>query len=99
MIDHGRSNYATPATITHRAVKIIASAVFVDLVSRGPVSAREARAKVRTDKALAERGKSGESRQALLDLILPVLADPGIPDEQVACVPRNSGVIENENCT
>ena len=47
------------------------------------VSAREARAKVRTDKALAERGKSGESRQALLDLILPVLADPGIPDEQV----------------
>ncbi|MEU4381746.1 Tn3 family transposase [Micromonospora echinofusca] len=47
------------------------------------VSAREARAKGRTEKALAERGKSGESRQALLDMILPVLADPGIPDEQV----------------
>jgi TnpA family transposase len=49
------------------------------------VSAREARAKVRTDKALAERG---ESRQALLDLILPVLADPGIPDEQVGALLR-----------
>jgi len=47
------------------------------------VSAREARAKVRTDKALAERGKRGESRQALLDIILPVLADPGIADELV----------------
>jgi hypothetical protein len=47
------------------------------------VSAKEARAKVKTEKALAERGKRGESRQALLDVILPVLADPGIPDEQV----------------
>nr|WP_243715358.1 Tn3 family transposase [Micromonospora sp. KC207] len=47
------------------------------------VSARESRAKAKTDQVLAERGKRGEVRQALLELILPVLADPGIPDEQV----------------
>ena len=47
------------------------------------VSARESRAKVKTDAALAERGKRGEVRQALLEMILPVLADPGIPDDQV----------------
>jgi integrase len=46
------------------------------------VSARESRAKAKTDQALAERGKRGEARQALLEMILPALADPGIPDEQ-----------------
>lgn len=40
-------------------------------------------AKVKTDAALAERGKRGEVRQTLLEMILPVLADPGIPDERV----------------
>lgn len=52
------------------------------------VSARESRAKVKTDAALAERGKRGEVRQALLEMILPVLADPGIPDERVGGVWR-----------
>ena len=52
------------------------------------VSARESRAKVKTDAALAERGKRGEARQALLDMILPVLADPGIPDDQVGSLLR-----------
>ena len=47
------------------------------------VSSRESRAKVKTEEALAERARKGETRQALLDLILPVLADPLIPDEQV----------------
>src|SRR6266581_6446232 len=47
------------------------------------VSARESRAKARTDEALAERAKKGEARQLLMDLILPVLADPSVPDEQV----------------
>ncbi|PZS32925.1 MAG: Tn3 family transposase [Pseudonocardiales bacterium] len=47
------------------------------------VSARESRAKTKTDAALGERGKRGEVRQRLLEMILPVLADPGIPDEQV----------------
>jgi hypothetical protein len=47
------------------------------------VSARESRANTRTDEALVERAKTGEVRQLLLQVILPVLADPAIPDEQV----------------
>ncbi|MFC4899487.1 Tn3 family transposase [Streptosporangium amethystogenes subsp. fukuiense] len=47
------------------------------------VSARESRAKIKTDEALVERAKKGETRQLLMDVILPVLADPSIPDEQV----------------
>ena len=47
------------------------------------VSARESRAKSKTDEALAERAKKGEARQLLMEVILPVLADPSIPDEQV----------------
>ena len=47
------------------------------------VSARESRARTRTDEELAERAKKGESRQLLMDVILPVLADPSVPDEQV----------------
>jgi hypothetical protein len=47
------------------------------------VSARESRARTRTDEELVERAKKGESRQLLMDVILPVLADPSVPDEQV----------------
>jgi len=47
------------------------------------VSARETRARHKTDQQLVERAKAGEDRQALLDAILPVLLDPAIPDEQV----------------
>jgi hypothetical protein len=47
------------------------------------VSARESRARTRTDERLVERAKQGESRQLLMDVILPVLADPAVPDEQV----------------
>jgi hypothetical protein len=36
------------------------------------VSARESRAKSKTDEALAERAKKGEARQLLMDVILPV---------------------------
>nr|WP_232330427.1 hypothetical protein [Nocardia fusca] len=32
---------------------------------------------------LAERGKSGEDRQVLLDELLAIINDPLIPDEQV----------------
>jgi hypothetical protein len=48
------------------------------------VSARESRARTRTDEALAERAKAGEARHLLLEVILPVLADPLVPDEQAA---------------
>ena len=47
------------------------------------VSARESRARTRTDEELVERAKKGESRQLLMDVILPVLADSLVPDEQV----------------
>ena len=47
------------------------------------VSARESRARTRTGEELAERAKKGESRQLLMDVILPVLGDPSVPDEQV----------------
>ncbi|GII94365.1 DDE transposase [Sinosporangium siamense] len=47
------------------------------------VSARESRAKAKTDEALVERAKKGEARQLVMELILPVLADPSIPDERV----------------
>lgn len=46
------------------------------------VSARESRAKTKTDEALVERAKTGEARQLLLQVVLPVLADPSIPDER-----------------
>ncbi|MGH3195970.1 MAG: Tn3 family transposase [Streptosporangiaceae bacterium] len=54
------------------------------------VSARESRAKTRTDDALIERAKEGETRQLLLGVILPVLADPSVPDDQVGGLLRNS---------
>ncbi|MEU8110380.1 Tn3 family transposase [Nonomuraea muscovyensis] len=47
------------------------------------VSARESRAKSKTDEALIERAKKGETRQLLMDMILPALADPSIPDDEV----------------
>ncbi|MFE4961180.1 hypothetical protein ACFRCW_46705 [Streptomyces sp. NPDC056653] len=47
------------------------------------VSARESRAESKTDEALVERAKRGEARQLLMDMILPVPADPLVPDDQV----------------
>jgi hypothetical protein len=52
------------------------------------VSARESRARSKTDEALVERAKKGEDRQLLVDVILPVLADPSVPDEQVGGILR-----------
>nr|WP_165977471.1 Tn3 family transposase [Nonomuraea diastatica] len=47
------------------------------------VSARESRAKSKTDEALVERAKKGEARQLVMEMILPVLADPSIADDEV----------------
>jgi hypothetical protein len=52
------------------------------------VSARESRAKSRTEEELAERARRGEARHLLMDVILPVLADPAIPDQQVGVLLR-----------
>jgi hypothetical protein len=47
------------------------------------VSARESHAKEKTKARLAERAKTGEVRQRLLDEILDVVLDVGVDDEQV----------------
>jgi hypothetical protein len=47
------------------------------------VTARESRARHKLADQLAERAKRGEDKLALAEVILPVLADPAIPDEQV----------------
>jgi hypothetical protein len=47
------------------------------------VSARESHAKEKTKARLAERAKTGEVRQRLLDEILDVVFDVGVDDEQV----------------
>ena len=53
------------------------------------ISARESHAKVKTDKQLSERARKGEARQLLLEVILPVLADPSVPDDQVGGIIRD----------
>lgn len=47
------------------------------------VSARESRAKSKTDEALVERAMKGEARRLVTEMILPVLADPSIADDEV----------------
>src|SRR4030081_1619431 len=42
--------------------------------------------------ALAERGKSGEDRQAVLDDLLKVVADTAIPDEEVGGLIRGERI-------
>lgn len=56
------------------------------------VSAREAKAAHRMRDELAERGKAGEERQALLDTVLAIVADPAIPDEDVGGLIRGEKV-------
>ena len=53
------------------------------------ISARESHAKVKAVKQLSERARKGEDRQLLLEVILPVLADPSVPDEQVGGILRD----------
>ena len=47
------------------------------------LSGRETAARERLTKALAERARGGEDRQALLDDILTVVLDPDVSDDQV----------------
>lgn len=52
------------------------------------VSSTESRARVKMTARLAERGRAAEDRLALLEEILPVLVDDGVPAEQVGVVLR-----------
>ncbi|MEU6740058.1 hypothetical protein [Streptosporangium sandarakinum] len=76
-----------PAVVTQFAIDQVDEVV---MLFDQAVSARESRAKSKTDEALIERAKAGEARRLLLDVILPVLADPAIPDEQIGGLLRNT---------
>ena len=47
------------------------------------VSAKESQAKHKLTDRLANRAKDSDDKLAITELVLPVLADPGIPDEEV----------------
>ncbi len=56
------------------------------------VSAREGKAERSMRDALAERGKAGEDRQALLDDFLVVIADPAVADKDVGGLIRGERI-------
>ncbi len=56
------------------------------------ISAKFSTAEHRMRDELAERGKSGENRQALLDELLEIINDPQIPDEQVGGLVRGDRI-------
>ncbi|WIX76715.1 Tn3 family transposase [Amycolatopsis carbonis] len=56
------------------------------------ISARESKAERKMRDALAERGKAGEDRQALLDDLLTILTDTGIPDDQIGGLIRGERI-------
>lgn len=56
------------------------------------MSARESKAAHKMRDYLAERAKSGEDRQELLDAILAIVADPAVPDEDVGRLIRGERI-------
>ena len=56
------------------------------------ISARESKAERKMRDALAERGKTGEDRQALLDDLLAIITDPAVPDEQIGGLIRRDRI-------
>ncbi|MFJ2032321.1 Tn3 family transposase [Streptosporangium sp. NPDC087985] len=56
------------------------------------ISARESKAERKMRDALAERGKAGEDRQALLDDLLAIITDPQISDEQIGGLIRGERI-------
>lgn len=56
------------------------------------ISARESKAERTMRDALAERGKSGEDRQALLDDLLAIITDTGVPDEKIGGLIRGDRI-------
>jgi hypothetical protein len=56
------------------------------------ISARESKAERTMRDALAERGKAGEDRQALLDDLLAIITDPQISDEQIGGLIRGDRI-------
>lgn len=56
------------------------------------ISARDSKAERTMRDALAERGKAGEDRQALLDDLLAIITDPRISDEQIGGLIRGDRI-------
>ncbi|GAB2719059.1 Tn3 family transposase [Arthrobacter bambusae] len=56
------------------------------------ISARESKAERKMRDALAERGRTGEDRQALLDDLLAIITDPAVPDEQIGGLIRGDRI-------
>ncbi|MFD3592591.1 Tn3 family transposase [Nocardia sp. NPDC058640] len=56
------------------------------------LSAKFSAAENRMKEELAERGKTGEDRQALLDDLLTIVTDPQIPDEDIGAMIRGESI-------
>jgi hypothetical protein len=56
------------------------------------VSSREGKAERKMRDALAERGKAGEDRQALLDDLLAIITDPSVPNEKIGGLIRGERI-------
>jgi hypothetical protein len=56
------------------------------------ISSRESRARFKLIDELAERAKSGEDRQALLDDMLTIVTDEAIPDEEIGALIRGERI-------
>ncbi|MBX4171477.1 Tn3 family transposase [Rhodococcus pyridinivorans] len=56
------------------------------------ISARESKSAFKMRDALAERARAGEDRQALLDAILAIAADPDVADENVGALIRGETI-------
>jgi TnpA family transposase len=73
------------AVLAQTAVDVLDEVV---LLFDQAISGRESAAQAKLAEALAERAKSGEDRQALLDDMLAITLDPAISDEQVGVLLR-----------
>ncbi|MGH3529835.1 MAG: DUF4158 domain-containing protein, partial [Pseudonocardiaceae bacterium] len=77
-----------PILLTVLAESVVDVLDEVVLLFDQALSGRESAARTRLTEALAERGRSGEDRQALLDEILAIALDTDIPDTDVGALVR-----------
>jgi TnpA family transposase len=78
--DDGRRYPVLLTMVTQSAVDVLDEVL---LLFDQALTGREAAAKSKMTEALAERARSGEDRQALLDDILRIVLDPDVSDDQV----------------
>ena len=78
--DDGRRYPVLLTLVTQSAVDVLDEVL---LLFDQALTGREAAAKSKMTEALAERARTGEDRQALLDDILRIVLDPDVSDDQV----------------